>query len=57
MATTEEIEAAAAAIYGSGWDDPKNAPGPKMKEVWRRYARVAIEAADNARKNTATAGK
>jgi hypothetical protein len=40
------IEAVAAAMYGSGWNDPDPAkrPGDKMKDVWRRYAKSAIGA-------------
>jgi hypothetical protein len=51
MATEEEIEAVARWMYGKNWDsdDPKKRPGEKMKEVWRQYAKDAIEALDNFR--------
>lgn len=37
-ADTEVIERVTAAVYGSKWNDPKNAPGERMKDVWRGYA-------------------
>ena len=44
MPTIEEIEAAAAGMYGKHWNspDPEKRPGEKMKDVWRRYAKDAI---------------
>jgi hypothetical protein len=36
------IEAAASRMYGNKWNDPKDAPGPRMKDVWRNYARNAL---------------
>ncbi len=47
MATIEEIEAACRGMYGKNWDGPDDKmPGEKMKDVWRKYARLAIEAVD-----------
>ena len=43
----DEIEAGAAGMYGKNWNspDPEKRPGPKMKEVWRKYAKDCLEAA------------
>lgn len=48
MATAEEIEVGAAGMYGKNWgsSDAGRRPGEKMKDVWREYARLAIEAVD-----------
>ena len=48
MISNEEIEAAAASMYGKNWnsDDPLKRPGEKMKAVWRNIARSAIEGVD-----------
>lgn len=49
-ATAAEIEAACRALYGKSWDGPEEKmPGEKMKEVWRKLARTAIDAADSLR--------
>lgn len=47
----DEIETVCRIWYGSKWDtdDPKFKVGEKMKEVWRGYARKAIEAIDKVR--------
>lgn len=49
--TENEVEAICRIWYGRKWDGPiKDAPGPKMKDVWRKFARQALEAIDNVRK-------
>jgi hypothetical protein len=50
-----EAEAVCRQWYGSKWDsaDQRDRPGEKMKEVWRKFARQAIEAIDNARRQRA----
>lgn len=47
----EEIEAVCRKWYGKRWDDPdqEKRPGEAMKEVWRGYARKAVEAIDEVR--------
>lgn len=47
----EIIEAVCRKWYGKRWDDPDpdKSPGEKMKNVWRDYARKAIEAIDAVR--------
>lgn len=44
LITQEEVEAAAAGMYGKDWNspDPQKRPGEKMKDVWRKYAKDAI---------------
>ena len=40
------VEAACRGMYGSTWDGPPDKmPGPEMKEVWRKLARKALNAA------------
>lgn len=50
----EEIEEVCRIWYGKKWDDPdpEERPGEKMKEVWRGYARKAVEAIDKVRSLT-----
>jgi hypothetical protein len=48
--TEQDVEAACRGMYGKTWDGPPDKkPGPQMKEVWRAYARRAIEAIDEHR--------
>lgn len=50
MATADEIEAGARAMYGKHWDGPpEKMPGEKMKDIWRAYAKDAIEGVDEFR--------
>lgn len=48
----DEIEAVCRKWYGRKWDDPnpRERPGEKMKEVWRGFARKAVEAIDEVRR-------
>jgi di/tripeptidase len=47
MATAADIEAAGAGMYGKHWHGPKEKmPGEKMKDVWRTYAKDALEAVE-----------
>ncbi len=41
------VDRGAAGMYGAKWNSPKEEerPGEKMKDVWRKYARAALEAA------------
>lgn len=57
MATEQDIEAGAAAMYGKNWNspDPEKRPGEKMKDVWRRYAKDAIEGVDAFRQSATAA--
>lgn len=51
-APDEEIEAGCRAVYGSGWDGPRDKqPGEKMKEIWRALVRKVVEAVDRTRGN------
>lgn len=45
--TDEMVENGCAAAYGSGWNnpDPQKRPGEKMKDVWRKLVRSALEGA------------
>jgi hypothetical protein len=48
--TDEDVEAACRGMYGKTWDGPPDKmPGPQMKEVWRAYAKRAIQAVDEHR--------
>ena len=50
VANPDEIEAVCRKWYGKKWDgDPKDQPGLKMKDVWRKFAREAVEAIDAVR--------
>lgn len=52
MPTNDEIEAAARGMYGKHWDGPPDKmPGPKMKDVWRHYAKAALEGAEEYRRS------
>jgi hypothetical protein len=58
MATEDEIEAGAAGMYGKNWDNPddQKRPGPKMKEIWRKYAKDCLEGLEKLRSNESKNG-
>lgn len=57
--TEQEIEAAAANMYGKNWNSPlaDKRPGEQMKNVWRGYASLCLEGAQKYREEQAAIAK